>query len=1691
VAEDFDIGPLTWVKDEIDQALKNVLENLTAVSANLDDVATLRFSQTHLYQVSGALDMVGLVGCKRFCEEIEKLTGKLEKKAVTATPDALQKLEQAVNALNAYLQDLLNGSPDTPLRLFPALQALAEIQGETLEESELFFPDTSLRAPKDLPNKTLTEAEYPAYIAEQRALFQKSLLNWLKTSSPEGLNEMRAAIANVQQVQPAAQRTIWWVAGAFVDALSQSTIAEHPGVKRLCRRLDQQLRSNSEGAGRASANLLRDLLYYIALSVPTGEQIAQVKKLFELDHLLPGATDQMGNDGQIGAEEAQALEALKAAMDGLKDAWAAVSENQAGALEGFLQQLSDIIEPSQQLTNTAVANLFGTLHELATALDLDASKMGESALIEVAAGLTLLEDSLRDYGRPDAKTAQLLVTQTQRLQDVMGGGPMSDMSGAPISAQLDDSLLLAMSHQIRDALKLAEQALDTYFRNPGEQQVLQAATKPLQQVTAAFDMLDMLVPTAIARSCEALIEHFRSAASDVNQALFELVAESLSMLGFYVEELPRTRPESMAALEDALARLESQLQQLDISRSEDGAAPEAVADTVTTTELIEDQQSLTPGISTGIASEPAAASAETAKDSALDAELLDIYLTETEEVLGHVAENLQALRINATDNAALVEVRRGFHTLKGSGRTVGLNALGEVAWAVEKLLNLVLESKVVPSPAQLTFVEETSAAFAGWAAVLRETGEVELTPETWQRQAVLLENEAAGKPAAVAEEVLIDGTRKLSRTLLNIFLAEAAQHLQALRAGQDEIGKGGQSKPSDNMRRAAHTLASNAGAAGFKPIADLVRALEYWLDAHQGHWAEQSLSLLGNVVETLADMLEKAGSLRQPKPASGLVASLQDATIQEASAAESGSTAADMASDMGAVSEPTLQERLEELPPIEPTMSPVETTLSANEVQPVAAQKAAESTPATKPKKEKPAPAVDLELLTMFIEEARELVPQVGNELRAWRANPQESDHPDALQRALHTLKGSARMAGQAALGDTVHSMEDRVMRALKNKVSSTDFDDLFAGLDHIGGLLEEAVGSTADTRPQADADVPAVAAPSRSSDRRAQYMRVRADVLDRLINEAGEISIARARMAREMLNFKQFSLDLTESVFRLRNHLREMEIETESQLQSRMTQLEETHEAFDPLEFDRFTRLQELTRMMAESVNDVATIQHGLLMNLDETESALQQQNRMNRELQHGLMDVRMVPFTLISERLQRIVRQTARELGKRVEMAIDGESVELDRSVLDKIGAPLEHLLRNAVAHGMEKAAARKKAGKTETGRITLKVRQESDEIVLTVTDDGAGINLERVRAKAIEKGFFSADQEFSEQALLSVIFEPGFSTAADVTQISGRGVGLDAVRSDITALGGRIDVSNLAGQGAVFSIYLPVTLSVAQVVMIRAGTHVFALPSVMVEQVQKLKPDVLAQGYENQSISWSGRQYPLHFLGKLIGESEHASEQQRYTPLLLLRSGTFHIALHVDEILGNQEVVMKPIGVQLSRVPGMVGATVMGDGSIILIINPVQLANREMLSVGSVKVETVAAVEVNDAPVVMVVDDSLTMRKVLGRLLEREGYQVVTAKDGMDALQKLQETLPDIMLTDIEMPRMDGFELARNVRDDSRTAKIPLIIISSRTAEKHRKLAQEIGVNAFMGKPVQDEELIAQITALLEQPAAVSPA
>ena len=513
------------------------------------------------------------------------------------------------------------------------------------------------------------------------------------------------------------------------------------------------------------------------------------------------------------------------------------------------------------------------------------------------------------------------------------------------------------------------------------------------------------------------------------------------------------------------------------------------------------------------------------------------------------------------------------------------------------------------------------------------------------------------------------------------------------------------------------------------------------------------------------------------------------------------------------------------------------------------------------------------------------------------------------------------------------------------------------------------------------------------------------------------------------------------------------------------------------------------MTRSLAEGVNDVSTVQQSLLRNIDDADAALLAQARLSRDVQQQLFSIRTVPFGSLSERLYRILRQTAKELDKRANLEIRGAQVELDRSVSEKLVGPLEHLLRNALDHGIETREQRQQAGKPETGEIVLHVRQQGNEIAIELADDGAGLDFGRIREKARGQGLIPADAERNDAQLIECIFAPGFSTATKVTQISGRGVGMDVVRSDIAALGGRVDVSTVQGKGTTFTLYLPLTLAIVQTVLVRAAGRLWALPAPMVAQVQQIREKELINLYLAREVVWQNQKYPFFYLPRLLGDGGKNPETMRYNPVLLLKSGQNLAAVHVDEMVGNQEVVVKNIGPQLARVSGVAGATVLGTGEVVLIINPVQLAQRLDLDAEAPTIvktaqaaKTAAAAASSGRRLVMIVDDSLTVRKITSRLLTREGFDVITAKDGLDALQLLGERTPDAILLDIGMRRMDGFEFTKTIKADTKIAHIPIIMITSRTAEKHRNRARELGIEAYLGKPYQEEELLRNLRGVV---------
>jgi chemosensory pili system protein ChpA (sensor histidine kinase/response regulator) len=606
----------------------------------------------------------------------------------------------------------------------------------------------------------------------------------------------------------------------------------------------------------------------------------------------------------------------------------------------------------------------------------------------------------------------------------------------------------------------------------------------------------------------------------------------------------------------------------------------------------------------------------------------------------------------------------------------------------------------------------------------------------------------------------------------------------------------------------------------------------------------------------------------------------------------------------------------------------------------------------------------------------------------------------------------------------------------------------------------------------------------------RVEMARVDADLLDTMLNSAGEVSIFRARLDQQV-NSIDFNLaELARTVTRLKEQLRGLEIETEAQVLNRHQDQEDPRrDDFDPLELDRYSALQQFSRALAETSGDVASIQ-GLLETLTrEAQNLLTQQARIITELQNSLMRTRMVPFQRHVQRLTRLVRQAANDTGKRAELVVQGAAAELDRQMLERMVAPLEHMLRNAVVHGIEAPERRSALGKPDVGRISVSLTRDGAEIVIVVTDDGGGVNVKLIREKAVSLGLADRHSKLTDEEAMQLILEPGFSTAGRVTQAAGRGVGMDVVATEVKKLGGGLFIESSSGKGTRFTIRLPFTLAISQALIVRVAEEVYALPLATVEGVVRLPRNIVARhlGKDSPLFDYGGQKYRFQQLGSFVGlGSTRLPETDVSMSVVLIRAGEHSTALVTDELVGSREIVVKSLGPQVSGIRGIAGATILGDGRIVIILDMGSLVRSEWRARPT---DTTVLEQRDRRTFALVVDDSITVRRVTQRLLERNGMRVLTAKDGVDAISLLQDNLPDIILLDIEMPRMDGYEVAAHVRSDPRLKNIPIVMITSRVSEKHRARAIELGVDDYLGKPYQENQLLDAIEPLVNRRRAVA--
>jgi len=1768
---------------------RELQSTLDAARAQLEDYVdgragadALARTADHLHAARGALKIVEIHGAALLAEEMEQTCRRLaEAKEGDKVEQGIEALTRAMVQLPAYLERLLGGGKDVALALLPLLNDLRQARDKpSLSEGTLVLLNAGpFERHIDAHPTGTGGAEvgrgFDKLAHRFRQPFQAALLGWIKgAESARHLDELLRVSMNLERAAVSEQvKQLWTVMTAVLTAIRGGGLEGSVTLKRLIGQADRQLKRLADGGESALINsppleLLNSLLYYVARANSTDPRVESLRKKYNLGEMLPGDLQvEQAREGLSGPSVKlmrTVAQAIKEDLGQVKDALDIFVRTGMQSVDKLAAQLDMLKKIGDTLgvlgLERARSHIQRETQELA-AIVTNGKVLDQTALEKIAATLLDVEDTL----------------DRELVRAVMPG---DDAEHAEVTTESD-----AQQRQVTQAvmgecavnLAKVKESVIALVDNPTDLRPLEAAKPQLRGIAAGLLMLGKPKAVAVIDRVGTVISTRLAAGTKLRPEYLERLADAIVSVEYYMETVSAGRSDPWYMLENAERCLDL-LEKLPVAKS--AAPPPAAAPT--------------PPPPAPAPKAPAAApSVMQVEEGRSDPELVEVFIEEAKEEIASIARNLPLWAGDRENSEALIATRRSFHTLKGSGRMVGAQLLGEFAWNIENLLNRVINQTLEPTPAMVGFVEEACAALPQ----LLEQLEIGLAPKV-DVQLLMKRAEAfaEGDPdaASITSQSLRVQTQPaaapepaMDPVLADIFVKELRGHLKVIRdflaAAPPATAPHTVDEP---LYRACHTLLGSARMAGFEPVMMLAGPLAEQLRRHfesnvgLGVPGLDALRAAADQIDAMAEGLS-AGRIVQPDPA--------------------------------------VRKALEGLARVEPVAAP--TPVAASPAAPVSAAPA----PAA------PAPAVaapeegafDPEIAAIFAEEAAEILDSSQAALQDVRQR-QEQGSVAMLQRYLHTLKGGARMAGVMPMGDLSHALEtllarvadgrgrptqgalDLVQRGLDELQQMRDAIDAGRGVAPATALIAQLEGSeapvvasaVAPAPPAAAAIAPPVAAPAPTAPaaaappgvvpaqaqpvdmpaldlteadlrqleeielappslepaiedlrvaaevvedptveepaaveealvahertiveppglvielpdaiaeepppqvlapppqpaappvaeartaERAEIARVDASLLDVLLNGAGEINIFQSRLSQQLHSIEFHLGELGGTVSRLREQLRKLEAETEAQILHRHQEDAEVQSGFDPLELDRYSTIQQLSRALAESANDVASINELLNGLTGEADTLLTQQARVTSELQNGLMQTRMVPFNRHVPRLERIVRQACADTGKQAELVVEGEAAEIDRQVLESMLPPFEHLLRNAVAHGIEGAVVRRRRGKPDVGKVWLKIRREGSEVITEVSDDGGGLDLVAIRRKAFEKGFVAENQKITDEQAIELILQPGFSTASELTQAAGRGVGMDVVDNEIKKLGGSLRIETTPGQGTRFVIRLPYTLAITHALIVNVGDETFALPLPTVEGITRLSRDKILKHLtqDEPKLDYGGVVYRIQHLGSLVGAAPSAlPEEENAVSLVLIRAGDNSTALLMDSLEGSREIVVKTLGPHIASVPGVTGATILGDGRVIMILDPGTLVRAHRPTELPVPAPQPVATHLT----ALVVDDSITMRRVTQRLLERRGAKVYTARDGLDAITVLQEHPVDIILLDIEMPRMDGYQLATHVRNDTKLKNLPIIMITSRSGEKHRAKAIEIGVNDYLSKPYQESQLVAAISALL---------
>jgi chemosensory pili system protein ChpA (sensor histidine kinase/response regulator) len=816
------------------------------------------------------------------------------------------------------------------------------------------------------------------------------------------------------------------------------------------------------------------------------------------------------------------------------------------------------------------------------------------------------------------------------------------------------------------------------------------------------------------------------------------------------------------------------------------------------------------------------------------------------------------------------------------------------------------------------------------------------------------------------------------------------------------------------------------------------------------------------------------------------------------------------------------------------------------------------------------------EILEFFQPEAEEHLQVVSDCLISLEGN-NNPEEINKLFRAIHTVKGSAAQVGLKRLGAIAHRVEDLIGRLRDGEIEPspavvdlclesvdvlkktlhrqwasevemrTGVDSLlgriaeFAPLDPEDAEVSAESARTAELRQASEIEpTTKIATPAKKPGKQsasgtstAKSVRIALARLDRMMNTVGELVINRTRMVGRVAELEKLVDTLSFSKERLQGKVAEFQEKYEFNRISNNRAAQGTWKSeptpkmltsaaagdtsfwseFSELEMDRYDDFNILSRSMAEISADVNEVLSQLQGFIGRVEGDIDEFTKLAHHLQDEITAARMVPIGTLYSRLSRAVRDAANSTGKHVELDLSGSETELDNNIIQQISDPLVHLVRNSVAHGIEHSGDRTAAGKSSTGNIMLRAYHRGNHIYIEVEDDGGGINYERVKQSAIERGLVSEEtaDRLTERDLREMLFHPGFSTAPVKTELAGRGVGLDVVRANLNALNGEIDIQSTSGKGTKFTLKVPLTLIISPALFVRCGTTNFALPLAVVEEIRRLRADEIEDVGGKLLTKVRDVVTEVVRLDTYLGLPP-LEPMNGYFRMVVANAGNRKIGLVVEEVLGKDEIVIKNLGEYLRRVKLFPGTTIAPDGSLILLIDlnrmvatepserrPIQASasaarifapGSTAIARGSIPSEAIDRVE--QERVIVVADDSISVRKFVGRMLEKNGYRVKLAADGLEAAELVTQHGCHLVITDLEMPRMTGYELMVQLRQSPSTRRIPVMVVTSRAGAKHRDRAIKEGATAFLTKPVQEDQLIAAVEQLIgtEAPRTVAP-